>query len=47
MFKDSSLSYAIGNTFKISIVATLVATVAGTLIAVGIILLQKKRKTNA
>ena len=28
MFKDSSLSYAIGNTFKISIVATLVSTIS-------------------
>ena len=45
MFIDSSLSYAIGNTFKISIVATLVATVAGTLIAVGIhYLFGKKRQ---
>ena len=45
MFKDASLSYAISNTFKISLVATIVSTVAGTLIAVGIhYLFGKKRQ---
>ncbi len=45
MFQDASLSFAIENTFIISIVATLVSTVAGTLIAVGIhYLFGKKRQ---
>lgn len=45
MFSDGSLTYAIQNTFQISLVATLVSTIAGTLIAVGIhYLFGKKRQ---
>lgn len=45
MFKDNSLSYAIKNTFIISIAATILSTIAGTLIAVGIhYLFGKKRQ---
>ena len=45
MFSDGSLTYAIQNTFQISVVATLVSTIAGTLIAVGIhYLFGKKRQ---
>lgn len=45
MFSDSSLAQAIENTFIISLVATLISTVAGTLIAVGIhYLFGKKRQ---
>lgn len=45
MFGDSSLSLAIENTFIISLFATLISTVAGTLIAVGIhYLFGKKRQ---
>lgn len=45
MFGDSSLSLAIENTFIISLFATLISTVVGTLIAVGIhYLFGKKRQ---
>lgn len=45
MFKEASLTYSIENTFKISIAATAISTIAGTLIAVGIhYLFGKKRQ---
>lgn len=45
MFSEASLTYSIENTFKISIAATAISTIAGTLIAVGIhYLFGKKRQ---
>ena len=45
MFKEQSLTYSIENTFKISLAATAISTIAGTLVAVGIhYLFGKKRQ---
>ena len=45
MFSEASLTYSIENTFKISIAATAISTIAGTLVAVGIhYLFGKKRQ---
>jgi spermidine/putrescine transport system permease protein len=45
MFGEASLTYSIENTFKISLAATAISTIAGTLVAVGIhYLFGKKRQ---
>jgi spermidine/putrescine transport system permease protein len=45
MFSEASLTYSIENTFKISLAATAISTIAGTLVAVGIhYLFGKKRQ---
>lgn len=45
MFNEQSLTYSIENTFKISLAATAISTIAGTLVAVGIhYLFGKKRQ---
>lgn len=44
IFKHKSLAQVIGNSFAVSIVATLLATICGTLIAVGIFNLPNKKR---